>query len=161
MRDKELSYWTCRGVNTAGYFVATIQDEVVGTVSYLKEADHLEIFRLSVDTSHRKSGVAAALIEKIMRVGAILKVDRIKAQTSNAHESALPFYKKNNWTEVSLGISADQIIISIQVSREYHTGVIHGLKIVTFFKDVPKGTVRPELMEIFKRKSEGLETLQE
>ena len=120
MRDKELSYWTCRGVNTAGYFVATIQDEVVGTVSYLKEADHLEIFRLSVDPSHRKCGVAAALIEKIMRVGAILKVDRIKAQTSNAHESALPFYKKNNWTEVSLGISADQIT-SLSRSQENTT----------------------------------------
>ena len=37
MRDKELSYWTCRGVQVAGYFVATIDDEVVGTISYLKE----------------------------------------------------------------------------------------------------------------------------
>lgn len=37
MRDKELSYWTCRGVQTAGFFVATIDDEVVGTVSYIRE----------------------------------------------------------------------------------------------------------------------------
>merc|ERR1711953_1010972 len=37
MRDKELSYWTCRGVQTAGFFVATIDDELVGTVSYTKE----------------------------------------------------------------------------------------------------------------------------
>ena len=37
MRDKELSYWTCRGVQTAGFFVATIDDEVVGTVSYLRQ----------------------------------------------------------------------------------------------------------------------------
>merc|ERR1711953_1406653 len=61
MRDKELSYWTCRGVQTAGFFVATIDDEVVGTVSYTKEDDHLEINRLSVDNNHRKSGIAAAL----------------------------------------------------------------------------------------------------
>ena len=120
MRDKELSYWTCRGVNTAGFFVATVQDEVVGTVSYIKEADHLEIFRLSVDTSHRKCGVASALIEKILRVGAILKVDRIKAKTSIAHDSALAFYNKNHWTEVSLGISADQII-SLSRSQENTT----------------------------------------
>ena len=100
MRDRELSYWTCRGVNTSGFFVATIDEEVVGTVSYIKEADHLEIFRLSVDMNHRKCGVAAALIEKIIRVGAILKVDRIKAQTSNAQESAIAFYNKNNWSEV-------------------------------------------------------------
>ena len=37
MRDKELSFWTCRGVQTAGFFVATIDDEVVGTVSYLRQ----------------------------------------------------------------------------------------------------------------------------
>ena len=37
MRDKELSYWTCRGVQTAGFFVATINDQLVGTVSYTKE----------------------------------------------------------------------------------------------------------------------------
>ena len=37
MRDKELSYWTCRGVQTAGFFVATIDGEVVGTVSYLRQ----------------------------------------------------------------------------------------------------------------------------
>ena len=37
MRDKELSYWTCRGVQTSGFFVATIDDEVVGCCSYTKE----------------------------------------------------------------------------------------------------------------------------
>ena len=37
MKDRELSYWTSRGVKTAGFFVATIDGEVVGTVSYLRQ----------------------------------------------------------------------------------------------------------------------------
>ena len=48
MRDKELSFWTCRGVQTAGFFVATIDDEVVGTVSYTKEVG-LEEFSFYID----------------------------------------------------------------------------------------------------------------
>ena len=34
MRDKELSEWTCKGIKSAAFFVATIDDEVVGTVAY-------------------------------------------------------------------------------------------------------------------------------
>ena len=37
MRDKELSFWTSRGAQNAGFFVATIDGEVVGTVSYLRQ----------------------------------------------------------------------------------------------------------------------------
>ena len=47
MRDKELSYWTCRGVQTAGFFVATIDDEVVGTVSYIREVGSWKSYLLT------------------------------------------------------------------------------------------------------------------
>ena len=39
MRDKELSYWTCRGENTAGFFVAEVDGEIAGTVCYVIEED--------------------------------------------------------------------------------------------------------------------------
>ena len=101
MRDKELSYWTCRGVQVAGYFVATIDDEVVGTISYLKEKDHLEIHRLSTDRRHRQAGVAASLVDKVERGAAVLKCKYILAVTSSGQEPALAFYRRNSWTEVS------------------------------------------------------------
>ena len=64
--------------------------------------DHLEISRLSVDPKHRKSGIAAALVDKIQRVGAILKVEKIKAETGNGQVAVMAFYHRNNWTEVSI-----------------------------------------------------------
>ena len=37
MVDKELSYWTAREDGTAGFLVATIGTEVVGTVAYYQQ----------------------------------------------------------------------------------------------------------------------------
>ena len=52
MRDKELSFWTCRGIQTAGLFVATIDDEVVGTVSYIRQVGWLFIDKVVYTTHH-------------------------------------------------------------------------------------------------------------
>jgi len=74
-----------------------------------------------------------------------LKVKKIKAQTSNGQEAALAFYHRNNW---------------IEVSRVYHTGIIHGIKLVTFWKDVNSiSQSQPKQEE--PRTSKPLETLQE
>ena len=37
MVDKELSYWTAREDGTAGFLVATIGTEIVGTVAYYQQ----------------------------------------------------------------------------------------------------------------------------
>jgi len=126
MRDKEMSYWTCRGVQTAGFYVATIDDVVVGTIAYIKESDkELEIFRLSTEKEHRKAGVASKLVAKIERIAAVLKCSTIKASTSSAQESALKFYSRNSWTEVSrAGIAGS---------------FLHGIQIITLEKLVTSG----------------------
>ena len=44
----------------------------------------------------------------------------------------------------------DTLYITVQVSREYYSGILHGIKVVTFFKDVSynsKPTVLPEQTE--------------
>lgn len=123
MRDKEMVYWTCRGVKTAGFFVATIDDEVVGTIAYIKQSDdQLEIFRLSTDKNYRKLRVASKLVAKIERVAGILKCGEIKAETSIAQESAIRFYNRNGWTETS--------------RYSYPGNCIHGVQLVSFIKKV-------------------------
>ena len=67
--------------------------------------DHLEIFRLAVDSNHRKAGVARALVNKIQSVGEILNLNKIKAETSSTFHSAVAFYQRNNWTEVNISSS--------------------------------------------------------
>jgi len=147
MRDKELTYWTCRGVQAAGFYVATIDQEVVGTISYLKESeDELEIFRLSTDKEFRKAGVASKLVAKIERVAAVLKCTRIKASTSSAQESALKFYTRNSWNESS---------------RRAFTGqFLHGIEGVTFLKTVPTMEDCPPAQEKHVA-GEGLPTVRE
>ena len=100
LKDRELQYWTGRGEETAGFFVATIDDEFAGMISYIKQDDHLEIFRLAVDINQRKAGVARALVNKIQSVGEMLNLNKIKAETSSTFDSAVVFYQKHHWTEV-------------------------------------------------------------
>jgi len=123
MRDKELTYWACRGADTAGFFVATIDDEVVGTIAYLKQSkEQLEIFRLSTDKNYRKLRVASKLVAKIESVAGLLKCGEIKATTSIAQESAITFYNRNGWSEKS---------------RSSHPGnFLHGVEHVSFIKKI-------------------------
>ena len=100
-----------------GFFVATIDDVVVGTISYIRQAssklwtyffihfigqseEHLEINRLSTDKNIRKAGVASKLVAKIESVATELKCVKIIAETSIAQEAALRFYNRNGWIEV-------------------------------------------------------------
>ena len=65
------------------------------------EDDHLEICRLNVDTKHRQTGIATALVNNIEKVGLSQEVQKIKVETSSGQEAAMAFYHRNNWTEVS------------------------------------------------------------
>ena len=40
MSDEELSYWTSKGSDFAGFYVATINDLVVGTAAYIVEVTY-------------------------------------------------------------------------------------------------------------------------
>ena len=105
-------------------------------------------------------------MNNIQRVGAILKVKKIKAVTSNGQEAALAFYHRNNWTEVSCfyNIKLEYIIqfFFLKASRVYHTGIIHGIKLVTFWKDVNSPSPsQPKQEETKPRTSQPLETLLE
>ena len=40
MSDEELSYWTSKGTDSAGLYVATIDDLVVGTAAYIVEVGY-------------------------------------------------------------------------------------------------------------------------
>ncbi len=100
MRDRELSYWTQRGDDTAGYFVA--EDEgaaIIGTVAYEIRDTVLEVFRLAVDKNIRHKGIASTLIAKIEEVAREHGCHTLLAVTSAPQEPAMRFYKRNAWKE--------------------------------------------------------------
>ena len=57
----------------------------------------MEMFRLSTDSSFRKRGIAIKLMNKLEETANSLNMDCIYATTDNGKETALRFYKKNNW----------------------------------------------------------------
>lgn len=98
MRDKELSYWTCRGEETAGFFVAEVDGEIAGTVSYVIEEDgEMEMFRMSVDKKFRGRGVGGQLLLKIEETARRLKINKVRFNTSTAQEPAVALYTKKGY----------------------------------------------------------------
>ena len=101
MRDKELSYWTCRGENTAGFFVAEVDGEIAGTVCYVIQEDgEMEMFRMSADKKFRGRGVGSQLLLKIEETAQRLKIKKVRFNTSGAQEPAVALYKKKGYNLV-------------------------------------------------------------
>ena len=111
MRDKELSYWTCRGEETAGFFVAEVDGEIAGTVCYVIEDEgEMEMFRMSADKKFRGRGVGGQLLLKIEETARRLKMNKVKFNTSGAQEPAVALYTKRGYNLVRR-IQHDQILI--------------------------------------------------
>ena len=115
MRDKELAEWTCRGVATAGFFVATVEGEVVGCGAYrvqvvpcsavlqcnqgVQEGD-LVMCRLATEARYRGRGVASQLLARLERTASILGCGRVTLETSTSHEAAVRLYTRRGYTQV-------------------------------------------------------------
>ena len=115
MRDKELAEWTCRGVATAGFFVATVEGEVVGCGAYrvqvvpcsavlqcnqgVQERD-LVMCRLATEARYRGRGVASQLLARLERTASILGCARVTLETSTSHEAAVRLYTRRGYTQV-------------------------------------------------------------
>ena len=110
MRDKELSYWTCRGEETAGFFVAEVDGEIAGTVCYVIEDEgEMEMFRMSADKKFRGQGVGGQLLLKIEETARRLKMNKVKFNTSGAQEPAVALYTKKGYNLVRR-IQYDEIL---------------------------------------------------
>ena len=98
MKDRQLSMWTANAPECSGFYVATINDVVVGTVAYKTESSStLEMFRLSVDKDFRKLGVAAALVLKMETVAKEIGCEVVEAVTSDPQIAAMKFYPRQGY----------------------------------------------------------------
>ena len=101
MRDKELSYWTCRGENMAGFFVAEVDGEIAGTACYVIQEDgDMEMFRMSADKKFRCQGVGSLLLLKIEETARRLNIEKVRFNTSAAQEAAVSLYMKRGYNLV-------------------------------------------------------------
>ena len=99
MKGRDLHYWTSNGSNY-GFYVATIDDLVVGTISFKADEESLEFFRLSTDKEFRNLGIATALLKKIEEVAGELGCSKVKLDTSNAQIPAMKLYQRLGYKTV-------------------------------------------------------------
>lgn len=122
MADPDLKFWTGRGKETSGFFVATLGENVVGTISYdRKEEGVLEIFRLSVDSQMRGRKIAHMLVDKVLQVARDQGEKKVVLETSCHQSAAMSFYYKSGWTE--------------SYRLDYPGHFVHGIEIVGFYKN--------------------------
>lgn len=123
MADPDLKFWTGRGKETSGFFVAALGENVVGTISYdRKEEGVLEIYRLSVDSQMRGRKIAQMLVDKVLQTARDLGEKKVILETSCHQAAAMKFYVKTGWTESH--------------RLYYHGHFVHGIEIVGFYKNL-------------------------
>jgi len=103
MKDQELSFWTSRGEHNAGYFVAEIDGEVVGTIAYSRNdnmKDTIEMNRVSVAKHARGHGIAKMMMEKVEHIAVRLNAKKLYAVTTCIQYAAIQLYKRDGWREI-------------------------------------------------------------
>ena len=102
MRDRELSYWVCRGEDKAGFYVAEVDGEVAGTVCYMiREDGEMEMNRMSTHKRFRGQGVATRLLLKIEETARGFNCSKVKLSTGTDRQPAVALYKKSGYQVVS------------------------------------------------------------
>jgi GNAT superfamily N-acetyltransferase len=83
---------------TGAFFVAELDDNVVGTTGLIVEGQVGRLVRVAVARSHRRAGVATALLEHIANFAARAGVAELIAYTQPEWPDATAFYRSHGFT---------------------------------------------------------------
>jgi N-acetylglutamate synthase-like GNAT family acetyltransferase len=81
-------------------FVARQQGQVVGLITYRRQADQVEI--VTIDSLVEKQGIGTALIEAVRQVAQAAGCARLWLITTNDNLTALSFYQKRGFVLVQI-----------------------------------------------------------
>ncbi len=85
---------------TVSYLVAVSDDEVVGHAVVSAAGDIAELQRIAVAASHRRRGVAAALLARVVESAAGTEADRLLLEVREDNHGALAFYARSGFVEI-------------------------------------------------------------
>jgi ribosomal-protein-alanine N-acetyltransferase len=85
---------------TVGYVVARSRDRVVGHAVASYAGDVAELQRIAVEPEARRSGVATALLDEVVRRARLSAADRLLLEVREDNAGALAFYAARGFTEV-------------------------------------------------------------
>ncbi|CAN5195270.1 GNAT family N-acetyltransferase [soil metagenome] len=85
---------------TVQYFVAEFDGQVAGYAAASIVADIAELQRIAVTPSHRRAGLAAALLAAVVTAAKEQRADRILLEVREDNHEALAFYADQGFVEI-------------------------------------------------------------
>ena len=85
---------------TVAYLVAEVADEVVGHAVVSTAGDIAELQRIAVDATHRRAGVATALLAGVLEAAGRTEADRLLLEVREDNPAATAFYARSGFTEI-------------------------------------------------------------
>lgn len=84
------------------YFVARINEEIVGFAGVIDTVDQLEITNIVVKKSFRKNGVGNALLLELIRFAKESDKSEITLEVNNTNFVAIKLYEKNGFKNIGI-----------------------------------------------------------
>lgn len=85
---------------TLTYLVAEADGVVVGHAVTSAAGDIAELQRIAVDEGHRRTGVASALLARVVEAAARTEADRLLLEVREDNRGAIAFYARQGFTEI-------------------------------------------------------------
>ena len=85
---------------TVQYLVAEVDGAVVGYAAASIVADIAELQRIAVTPTHRRSGLAAALLSAVVAAAGEQRADRVLLEVREDNHAALAFYADQGFVEI-------------------------------------------------------------
>ena len=82
------------------YFVAKIDDEIVGFSGIKIIVDEADLMNIVVKKEHRKKGIASSLLNKLIVIAKEKNLKSINLEVNTNNISAIYLYKKFNFIEI-------------------------------------------------------------
>ena len=82
------------------YFVAKIDDEIVGFAGIKVILDEADLMNIVVKKEHRKKGIASSLLNKLIIISKEKNLKSINLEVNANNISAINLYKKFNFIEI-------------------------------------------------------------
>ena len=104
LEDRILSSTTLSSTlteNICYYFVAKINNTVVGYLSAELLVDHFDILAIAVDNNFRRQNIATYLLDELFNLCQKMKVSDIFLEVRQNNLSAISFYEKVGFQKIS------------------------------------------------------------
>lgn len=82
------------------YFVATINDEVVGFAGIWKVLDEIHITNIVTKISRRHQGIASKLLEKLIETSKLEHSSILTLEVNETNTNAIKLYEKYNFKKI-------------------------------------------------------------